>query len=218
MDLRWEVFFWMHLENNIMKTQKIILILILVLFAILTTAIKPLFPHDQLLQHIGTLGLIFWLIYDTKNNQQWSGFVGIMLFSVLHIIGARYVYSNVPYDQWFPFIFDPIATSERNHFDRFVHFSFGVLFFPFLMNWISNWGLKNILKTIFITWLIIQSMSLIYELFEWNLTLMASPEDADTYNGQQGDLWDAQKDMALAMLGSTIMAFYYYVTYKFFKK
>jgi len=52
-------------------------------------------------------------------------------------------------------------------------------------------------------------MSLIYELLEWNLTLMASPEDAETYNGQQGDLWDAQKDMALALLGSTFVGLIY---------
>ena len=39
-------------------------------------------------------------------------------------------------------------------------------------------------------------------------------EEADYYNGQQGDIWDAQKDMALAMLGSTIMLVYYLVKFK----
>ena len=39
-------------------------------------------------------------------------------------------------------------------------------------------------------------------------------EEADYYNGQQGDMWDAQKDMALAMLGSTIMLVYYLGKYK----
>ena len=38
-----------------------------------------------------------------------------------------------------------------------------------------------------------------------------SPEQADNYNGQQGDQWDAQKDMLLAMIGSTLMAVYYLV-------
>ena len=52
-------------------------------------------------------------------------------------------------------------------------------------------------------WLIIQTGSMIYELFEWLLTI------ADNYNGQQGDIWDAQKDMVLAMLGSTVMAAFY---------
>ena len=42
----------------------------------------------------------------------------------------------------------------------------------------------------------IQTGSLIYELFEWLLTIVMTAEEADYYNGQQGDMWDAQKDMA----------------------
>jgi putative membrane protein len=61
------------------------------------------------------------------------------------------------------------------------------------------------------TWLIIQTGSMVYELFEWLLTIVMSPEQADNYNGQQGDIWDAQKDMVLAMMGSTLMAVYYFV-------
>jgi putative membrane protein len=44
---------------------------------------------------------------------------------------------------------------------------------------------------------------MLYEVFEWLLTLLLSPKDADSYNGQQGDMWDAQKDMGLALLGSS---------------
>ena len=62
---------------------------------------------------------------------------------------------------------------------------------------------------VFMAWLIIQTGSMVYELFEWLLTIVMSPELADNYNGQQGDIWDAQKDMVLAMLGSTIMAVWY---------
>lgn len=38
-------------------------------------------------------------------------------------------------------------------------------------------------------------------------------EEADYYNGQQGDIWDAQKDMALALLGSTFMLVLYLLHY-----
>ena len=61
------------------------------------------------------------------------------------------------------------------------------------------------------SWLIIQTGSMVYELFEWLLTIVMSPEQADNYNGQQGDIWDAQKDMVLAMMGSTLLAVYYFV-------
>ena len=58
-------------------------------------------------------------------------------------------------------------------------------------------------------WLMIQTGSMIYELFEWLLTIVMSSDAADSYNGQQGDMWDAQKDMALALLGSTTMLLFY---------
>lgn len=56
---------------------------------------------------------------------------------------------------------------------------------------------------------ILLMIPLLYELFEWLLTIVMTSEQADSYNGQQGDMWDAQKDMAWALLGSTIMALYY---------
>ena len=188
-----------------MKKYKYILIGFLVLLGVLTTW-KPLFPHDQLLQHIGTLGLIIILIHDAQTSKLWLGFLGIFGFTILHIIAARYVYSNVPYYEWFPSLF---SYTERNHFDRFVHLGFGILFFPYLFQIASKWGIHSSFKTLLVTWMMLQSMSLIYEVLEWNLTLMASPEDAETYNGQQGDRWDAQKDMALAMLGSTLIGLIY---------
>ena len=58
-------------------------------------------------------------------------------------------------------------------------------------------------------WLMIQTGSMIYELFEWLLTIVMSSDAADSYNGQQGDMWDAQKDMALALLGATAMLLLY---------
>lgn len=58
-------------------------------------------------------------------------------------------------------------------------------------------------------WLMIQTGSMIYELFEWLLTIVMTPDAADNYNGQQGDMWDAQKDMAMALVGSTGMFIVY---------
>ena len=44
--------------------------------------------------------------------------------------------------------------------------------------------------------------SLVYEWAEWAVALLLSPEAAEAYNGQQGDLWDAHMDMLLATLGA----------------
>ena len=50
----------------------------------------------------------------------------------------------------------------------------------------------------------IQAFSMIYELFEWGIAVSLSEGMAESYNGQQGDMWDAHKDMGLAMIGSMI--------------
>ncbi|NJR12564.1 DUF2238 domain-containing protein, partial [bacterium] len=47
-------------------------------------------------------------------------------------------------------------------------------------------------------------LSKVYELLEWSFAIALSPEAAEAYNGQQGDIWDAQKDAALAMVGAII--------------
>jgi putative membrane protein len=49
------------------------------------------------------------------------------------------------------------------------------------------------------------SHSLIYELIEWLAASVVAPEVGQAYLGTQGDVWDAQKDMALATLGSLIV-------------
>ena len=48
------------------------------------------------------------------------------------------------------------------------------------------------------------AISSLYEIFEWMLTIVAAGSLSEGYNGQQGDIWDAQKDMALAFLGALV--------------
>ena len=46
--------------------------------------------------------------------------------------------------------------------------------------------------------------SLVYEWFEWAIALALSPDAAEAYNGQQGDMWDAHADMLMATVGSLL--------------
>ena len=50
----------------------------------------------------------------------------------------------------------------------------------------------------------ILAMSAVYEIIEWALAMALAPDWAEAYNGQQGDMWDSQKDMALATAGAII--------------
>lgn len=176
---------------------------------------------DLCLQHIGTLLLLSPLLYDTvKNRMPLSAFVGVALFAFLHVLGARWSYSNVPYTDWFTSLGVPADyfKAPRNHYDRMVHVSFGLLMFSFLLYVSRRWVERKPLVAIFIAWLLVQTGSMIYEIFEWQLGFLFARDTAERYNGQQGDMWDAQKDMALAMIGSTIMAIFYAIKAKYKRK
>lgn len=195
-----------------MNKTKIVLVVLLLVITVIT-CIEPVYPHEQYLQHAGTILLAIPLIADlNKNRMPTTAFACLSLFTLLHIIGARYIYSYVPYKEWsvsLGIVDADYFTDPRNHYDRFVHFSFGLLMFPYILHLCRKWLKRNTFVTIFFAWLIIQTGSMIYELFEWLLTVVMTSEEADYYNGQQGDMWDAQKDMALAMLGSSIVALLY---------
>ena len=206
-----------------MKIDKTKLALVLfVAIATIITCINPIYPHEQLLQHIGTVLLFIPLITDVfKKAMPISAFVGLVCFTILHVIGARYIYSYVPYKEFavsVGIVDSGFFQDPRNHYDRLVHFSFGVLLFPYLVFVCKKCFKQQRFITVFMAWLMIQTGSMIYELFEWLLTIVVSSDAADSYNGQQGDMWDAQKDMALALLGSTAMLFLYMLRYTNTKK
>ncbi len=205
------------IKMNSLLASKFCIVFVLIVIAILTS-IDPIYPNEQFLQHLGTLMIGSVLIIDLIKNKLLLGtFICVAIFIIIHVIGARWIYSYVPYEDWFLYLFNMDIGSyignDRNHYDRFVHFAFGILIFPYLFDLFSAVQIKRILK-ILIAWAFVQTISIFYELFEWMLTNLVSENAAKNYNGQQGDIWDAQKDMALAMLGSTLIA----VCYLFKKK
>nr|WP_137677999.1 DUF2238 domain-containing protein [Parerythrobacter lutipelagi] len=134
----------------------------------------------------------------------------LCLFLALHTIGGRYIYSFVPYDAWIASLGLTTPSElfgwERNHYDRLVHFAFGLLWFPVLRELLNRIGGLSPRWSIYVAVEAVLAASAAYEIFEWWLTLVMAPGNADAYNGQQGDMWDAQRDMALAFGGALIAA------------
>lgn len=197
---------------------KLLIVASIVVFTIIT-CINPIYPEEQFLQHIGTVLLVLLMLFDIKKNYLGKvSFIGLALFTTLHIIGARYIYSYVPYDEFAKQLcgvsINELLSTTRNHYDRLVHFSFGLLMVP-MFSQIAEKKMRCSKGTAIVTaWMIVQTGSMIYELFEWLLTIVMTTEAANNYNGQQGDMWDAQKDMALALLGSSFTAILMYITKK----
>jgi putative membrane protein len=131
-----------------------------------------------------------------------------VLFLALHTIGGRYTYSAVPYDQVARALAGTSISEafglSRNHYDRLVHLSYGLLaILPVREALERHFGLSRRVA-LYIAFESVLAVSAVYEIVEWLLTLAAAGPTAAAYNGQQGDIWDAQKDMALAAAGALI--------------
>ncbi len=129
----------------------------------------------------------------------------VCAFILLHLLAARWTYSSVPYDAWgqavFGFSIDAALGFERNMFDRLVHFASGLCFARALVEIGMRYAGLTRRMAIVVMVLAVLAIGALYEIFEWMLTIGMNAEAADRYNGQQGDMFDAPKDMALALLG-----------------
>ena len=190
---------------------KIYASLLYLIFAIIMMTISQ-FGVEMYFNNLGSLFLLSLMLLDIRKDVlSRSGYIGLVIFSFFHSFGACWLYSYVPYNEWFisifDFDFDQYFNLSRNHYDRLVHFLFGLLFVPTIRDLFLKYNF-NYKMLLFVTFLSIQTFSMLYELFEWGIAVFLSEDMAESYNGQQGDIWDAHKDMALAMLGSLISIFY----------
>ena len=190
------------------RAQKVLLGLLAAL--LLAAQIAQPYPEIALLQHIPTL---LFLLASPWVLRRWplstASLACIVAFLALHTLGGRYAYSNVPYDDWARALSGTTLSDamgwSRNHYDRLVHFAFGALSVIPVAEVARRWGgltPRGAALTV-LAWVL--AISCLYEIFEWLLTIVAAGETADRYNGQQGDIWDAQKDMAFAALGAILL-------------
>jgi putative membrane protein len=167
--------------------------------------------RDQPLQHALTVvGLIVLGRTAWRGGLSDASMVSILAFIWLHILGARYIYSYVPYDDWSQSLLGFSITEKchfsRNHYDRLVHFAYGVLTVGPLVEVLQRWcGLGKRCACTFAL-AIVLAISGVYEIIEWGIAMVMAPDWADRYNGQQGDMWDSQKDMACALVGAILAA------------
>ncbi|MBI3621138.1 MAG: DUF2238 domain-containing protein [Nitrospirae bacterium] len=185
--------------NGFTRYQKFLLAVFVLLWVAL--AISPSYRQDWLLENILVLVLVpLGLMTARYFRLSNFSYTLITLFLLLHITGAHYTYEQVPFgyaiSRWFG--------AARNHYDRIVHFSFGFLLaYPIremFLRIASVRGFWGYLLPLDVT----LSCSALFEIFEWLVAAVVNPEAGIAYLGSQGDIWDAQKDMALAGLGALI--------------
>ncbi len=193
--------------EEVRSTESRVAVACFVVFAIAWTTLA-IDPHDRATWLLENL-LIFTtvpVLLATRHRFRFSdrAYAQITAFLLLHAVGSHYTYSEVPAGAW---LRDNLDLS-RNHYDRIVHFSFGLLFLrpllelsigkarglgPFAIGWIGVAG--------------IAALSTLYELLEWLAVMVVDPDAGTAFLGTQGDEWDAQKDSALACAGAIVALF-----------
>ena len=123
----------------------------------------------------------------------------VTIHCLVCLLGAHYTYAQVPLGEWARETFE----LQRNNYDRIGHIAQG--FIPAIL-------MREILlrcsplvrgKWLFtVTICICLAFSAAFELFEWLVAIIIN-EEAKSFLATQGDPWDTQWDMFLALLGAT---------------
>lgn len=186
-------------------------LILVILFAAVwaALAIAPYDRHDWALENalVAVFAVILAASFRFLPLSRVS-YTLIFLFLCLHEVGAHYTYSEVPYDAWIKALTGRSLNAglgwDRNDYDRIVHFSYGLLLaYPIRELFLrvadvrGFWGYFFPLD-------VTMSTSMLFELFEWLAAEVFGGDLGVAYLGTQGDVWDAQKDMALASLGALI--------------
>ena len=165
-------------------------------------AISPNDRRDWLLENLLTFAGVGALL-ATFRRFRFSdrAYVQITIFMMLHAVGGHYTYAEVPLGDWLK---DALGLA-RNHFDRIVHFSFGLL----MLRPMRELGFRNDPKLgrfakLYFATAGVGLWSMVYEIAEWVVAAIVDPAAGAAYLGTQGDEWDAQKDMGLALVGALI--------------
>ncbi|HEX8573413.1 MAG TPA: DUF2238 domain-containing protein [Allosphingosinicella sp.] len=182
----------------------------LALLLVLAQIEQP-YPAVAPLHHLPTLALLLAAPFLLRRRPLSDPALAcILLFFALHTIGGRYTYTNVPYDSVAEALTGHSVSDmfgfARNHYDRLVHFAYGALAVIPVREALHRHSGLGRRTALYISVESVLAVSALYEIFEWLLTLTMEGSLATAYNGQQGDLWDAQKDMALAGFGALLTA------------
>lgn len=171
----------------------------------LLMAIDPVDPGIWALENflvVTVFPVVLWL--DRRYHFNNLTYLSLTLFVVLHLFAANTTYGNMGYFDWFSQLFG----WQRNYYDQLIHFLFGLMVFVPFFEVFHHQGVGRRLSYL-IALLFISAIGGWYEVLEWLAMVLFchQPETVCLEAVTQGDIWDAQKDMAFAVVGACIAMF-----------
>ncbi|WP_205032177.1 DUF2238 domain-containing protein [Hwanghaeella grinnelliae] len=184
-----------------MITQKKLEFVLLLLCAA-ALVVSGIGPFDRLTWFLEVwpvmLGLPLLVLTSGRFPLSFLVYVLLFVHALILLVGGHYSYANVPLGFWLQDVFD----FTRNHYDRIGHLAQG--FIPALLAreiLVRTSPLKGSRWLPFLVVCFCLAFSALYELLEWAAAVVLG-EGADEFLGTQGDPWDTQTDMFLALSGA----------------
>ena len=181
-----------------------VLHLCLLLLVAVSTAISAIGPFDwgTWYLEVGPVLIaapLLWLTYDRFRLTDLV-YILITIHALILITGGHYTYARVPLGFWVQDLLD----LSRNHYDRLGHLAQG--FIPAMIAreiLLRKTPLQAGGWLFFLATSVALAISAFYEMLEWWVAI-AIGEDADAFLATQGDIWDTQWDMFLALCGAML--------------
>lgn len=185
-----------------MASRRELIVLLLMLLAV--TVWSWIDPHDRLVWWMESLpvwiGLVILLATRRSFPLTRLSYYLIFLHALILLVGAHYTYARVPLGNWVTDVFD----LSRNHYDRYAHVVQG--FVPAIIAreiLIRLQVVRTASWLFFLVCCFCLAFSALYEIIEWQSAVWGG-DSSQEFLGVQGDIWDAQWDMTLALLGSMV--------------
>ncbi|WP_270501517.1 DUF2238 domain-containing protein, partial [Clostridium butyricum] len=176
------------------------LILLVMLLSILIWSVIE--PKDLFIWFLEVLPVIIGVsvLICIYPKYRFSNFIYVLITieSIILIVGGHYTYAEMPIFNWIRDTFD----LSRNYYDRLGHFMQG--FIPAMIAREIIIRNKVINKKKYLSFIVIcicLAISASYELIEFVVAKLTG-NAADAFLGTQGDVWDTQWDMLMALIGS----------------
>src|SRR3989344_4262299 len=195
-------YFVIFLYNQKKEDMRYALLLLLVVFVTwIILGFNVTYRDEWIIENLLNIPFIILLLVFSKYFKLSKlSYVLIFVFMMLNEIGSHYTYAEGPFGFWL----QNFLGLSRNHYDRIVHFCFGFLFaYPFREVFMRIGKTKG-WWALLIPIITILGLAGVYEVIEWGAAEVFGGDLGVAYLGTQGEVWDAQKDIALAGIGAII--------------
>ena len=169
---------------------------------IVLLALSGLRPYDRAtwLLEVAPVLIVLPLLWYTRSRFPLTRLLYACIFvhAIVLMVGGAYTYARVPLG----FAIQDALDLQRNPYDKIGHFAQG--FVPALAarevllrgRYVRGRGMLA-----FLVVCVVLAVSACYEFVEWGAAL-AMGQGADEFLGTQGDPWDTQSDMFMALIGA----------------